>query len=606
MAMHLSYGVHKYKQKLYKSYSIAQSYRDNAGKVRKHILFPLGQLSDLQAEQIRFILKIAQGKEHLLSSLENIVPLKSVSYLDVAVANEIWENWNMNKAFNTDHITDSPVSTPLVAKIMTINRCIQPQSCYSIKKWVKKTALPQLLKIDPEFLNDDKLYYELDKIEKNKSSLESFLFENTYRLNPKSYDYVNYDLSTSYFVGIKCNLSQLGRSKDEKHHRRQVILAIMVNDEGYPFKWDVLPGNTAEVNTLEDNVEACRARFNLKDISLVFDRGIVSGDNLDMVNKRELKYISALDKNQIPNIKNVDLTVFKELTTENIEQKIYSLINFTKYDDLLYYQDLGKIDNKRYIVGINPKLFVEERKTRQEKLNLFQNFLAQLNKELQQAQRDRNLEMTKNRVSKELARLKLKRFFEKPTLTKIIVKQTLADKSIKKVRSYQISTETKPEEIAKLSLLDGVCCFITNHTETDKRYNRFLFSAKKIICGYRNKTQIEDAFKHIKSFLKIRPFWVNLDEHVKAIYTICVLAYFINRDLAKMRKKYEKIDFLNSRNLYEPFEPSKLIQFKDEKFGYTKSKFINPDPNELQIIHQLGFGHLVDKEKFQRTITPKN
>ncbi|QII12864.1 hypothetical protein KsCSTR_34850 [Candidatus Kuenenia stuttgartiensis] len=61
---------------------------------------------------------------------------------------------------------------------------------------------------------------------------------------------------------------------------------------------------------------------------------------------------------------------------------------------------------------------------------------------------------------------------------------------------------------------------------------------------------IEDVFKNVKSFLKIRPFFVNTEAHVKAVYTICILAYFINRYLSNQRKAIGEKDFLNSKELY--------------------------------------------------------
>ena len=56
---------------------------------------------------------------------------------------------------------------------------------------------------------------------------------------------------------------------------------MLINDEGYPFKWDVFPGNTAEVKTLKQNINACKTRFGLnnKNVTLVFDRGIISDEN---------------------------------------------------------------------------------------------------------------------------------------------------------------------------------------------------------------------------------------------------------------------------------------------------------------------------------------
>jgi len=143
--------------------------------------------------------------------------------------------------------------------------------------------------MDLSGLNDDKIYYELDKIDANRTSIENYLFEQTYKKRPESYGFVNYDLTTSYFVGYKCNLSAFGKGKKECHGRRQVLLGVLINDQGYPFKWDVFPGNTAEVKTLKHNINACKTRFKLsnRDVTLVFDRGIISDDNADLIGDAE-------------------------------------------------------------------------------------------------------------------------------------------------------------------------------------------------------------------------------------------------------------------------------------------------------------------------------
>ncbi len=60
-----------------------------------------------------------------------------------------------------------------------------------------------------EDLTDDKIYYELDQIDQNHEALEDHLFRATYKKDRESYSRINYDLSSSYFVGIKCPLSHL-------------------------------------------------------------------------------------------------------------------------------------------------------------------------------------------------------------------------------------------------------------------------------------------------------------------------------------------------------------------------------------------------------------
>jgi len=583
--LHLGYTQNWYKGKLYRSYNFSRSLREGK-KVRKKIVIPVGPLSDEQVAQMRLLLKVAKGKLPQVLPLKEVDPLKEVSYLDVAVVSSIWDQWNISSAFKVS-TRQGKLSTSLVAKILTINRCLHPHSHYSIPKWVKGTALPEMFSFPLKKLNDDKIYYELDKIHKNKEALESFLFQETFRRDPESYEFVNYDLSTSYFVGIKCNLSEFGRSKDDKGaRRRQVILALMINDKGYPFKWDVLPGNTAEVKTLEDNINACVHRFGLRQISLVFDRGIVSDKNMELVDKKSLKYISALDKDQIPKIAGEELKAFSFLSPENIATEIKVLPGFREFDEHFYFKDLGELFSKRYILGINPELFSNERKGRQEKIHLFQEFLPSKNQELGRARRNRDKSATERAVVDKLRGLKIRKFFKKVELEEIKVKRYLKNGSEKMIKSFLIQVPIDQDKLKASQLLDGVCLFVSNHRERKK--GKFISSAKKIILAYRHKEQIESAFKNIKSFLKIRPFYVNLDDHVEAVYTICVLAYFINRYLSHRRKEHEGKDFLNSKELYAPFSSGKLVTLKNNISGEIRRKIIPLERYQIALLKNIG------------------
>ena len=118
--MHLSYSCSTYKGKTYKSYAIAESYREGK-KVKKRTIWPIGKLTDEQAEQIRMVCKIAKGKSPALSLLKDIVVKESKAYLDIALVNELWNHWQLDHAFSFES-SDSLLSTPLVAKILTINR----------------------------------------------------------------------------------------------------------------------------------------------------------------------------------------------------------------------------------------------------------------------------------------------------------------------------------------------------------------------------------------------------------------------------------------------------------------------------------------------------
>lgn len=589
--MHLTYSDSKYKEKTYKSYSIAESYRKGE-RVRKRILWPIGKLSDIQAEQIREICKILKNKDQLLTQLKDVVVQESRAYLDLAVVNELWNHWQLDQAFDYN-VTQGSLPTHTIAKILTINRCTNPCSHYSIPEWAKKSAIDDILKIDLSSLNDDKIYYELDKIYKNKISIENHLFNQTFKQHPESYGFINYDLTTSYFVGYNCNLSAFGKGKMECHGRRQVLLGVLIDSLGYPFKWDVFTGNTAEVKTLKQNINACKTRFKLSDknVTLVFDRGIISDDNANMIEEAKMKYISVLDKNQIPNC-GVSLRSFNGLSVEGKNTSNISIPEgFKKYDDELYYRDDGIIGKKRFITGFNPTIFMEDRNNRDEKITFFKNYLKEENKNLKNAQRDRQYEITKNRIVSELKRLKIHKYFGDTVLTPITVAKKLKNGRGKFIKSFKIVIKMATGVIASDGLLDGVCVFITNHIEQEG--DGFKVKPQNIVRAYRDKTKIEDVFKNVKSFLKIRPFFVNTEAHVKAVYTICILAYFINRYLSNQRKAIGEKDFLNSRELYAPFKDVDIVTLQGKNTSETIKKSVKLPHATQMLLEKLGMSHIV-------------
>jgi transposase len=584
--MHLSYSFSKYKDKKYKSYAIAESYREG-NKVKKRTVWPIGKLTDRQADQIRLILKVAQNEDEVVTRLKDIVVKDSKAYLDIALVNALWNYWQLDQAFDFE-ISDSLLSTPMMAKILTINRCTDPCSHYSVPKWAKQNALAKVLNIDLSGLNDDKIYYELDKIHQNHVSIENYLFKQTYLKHSGSYQYINYDLTTSYFVGYKCKLSAFGKGKAECRGRRQVLLGVLINDEGFPFKWDVFPGNTAEVKTLKRNINACKTRFKLSgaNVTLVFDRGIISDDNAQLIEDADMKYISALDRNQIPGC-GVELASFKQISSGDEFPKPDG---FKKYDDGLYFHDHGLIGDKRFIVGFNPALFAEDRKNRKEKICFFETYLKKENKDLKNAQRDRKLKATEDRVLNELKRLKIKKYYEEPTLHPIVVENRLKNGRVKSIKSFRVQIKKKDDIILADKLLDGVCVFITNHIEPQGR--GFKVDPCKVIRAYRDKTKIEDVFKNVKSFLKIRPFFVNTEKHVKAVYTICILAYFLNKFLANQRKAVGEKDYLNSKELYAPFKDIDFVTLFDPISGETVTKPVELPDETRSILEKIGMPHV--------------
>ena len=92
--MHLSYSTSRHKERTYKSYSIAESFREGK-KVRKRIIWPIGKLSDQQADQVRLVLKVVQSADQVVTRLNDIVVQDTKAYLDIAVVNTLWDQWQL-------------------------------------------------------------------------------------------------------------------------------------------------------------------------------------------------------------------------------------------------------------------------------------------------------------------------------------------------------------------------------------------------------------------------------------------------------------------------------------------------------------------------------
>ncbi len=84
--MYLSYSMSKYKGKIYKSYALAESYRDG-DKVRKRILWKLGKLTETQAAQIKLICHVTQDVNQVITRVHDLAVTESKAYLDLAVVN---------------------------------------------------------------------------------------------------------------------------------------------------------------------------------------------------------------------------------------------------------------------------------------------------------------------------------------------------------------------------------------------------------------------------------------------------------------------------------------------------------------------------------------
>jgi transposase len=521
--LHLHWGERRYKGKTYRSYSLARAYRDN-GKRRKEIVLKLGKLTEAEVQWWQHVLHAAKHPQAFVTTLEHLVVTHRYAYLDVAVVNAVWDALHLNNVF--PQTGKRQLTLASIARILTLNRCLEPAAKSKTPEWFRRTALPWLLRIPVAQVNASRIFRELVAIEQQKEALCQHLFFQFCRREPEAMRTVFYDLSSTTFSGSHCLLMNWGYCKEGYY--THVVLALVVNRRGLPFYWEVLPGKTSDVTTITWLLDRLKQRFQDIQVTLTFDRGMVSDSNLRLLEAAEIKYISAMDKDQIEGLSGIDFHAFSHLEPQHIESQAERLPYFTKLTSRLFYREVGGSGARRYILCLSPQLFKEQRHARTEAVKTFRRVVDELNADLRTAQKSRQHDATLKKFTQALQKAKLTACVQ-VTLQPLHLSVNTGSAS-RRVRTWQGTIEVDNTALRHAGRLDGFWLLVTNHTEDEDEHGRW--PAQDVIPPYQEKTVIEAAFRDIKSFVDIRPVYVWTEAHVKAHYTLCVLAYLINRTLS--------------------------------------------------------------------------
>lgn len=586
--LHIHWRVSSYKGKTYRSYSLARAYREN-GKNRRHIVIKLGKISETAVQKWRLFLKAIKNPDTILTTMDDIYVSQHHSYLDVATANAIWDEWGLDTIFTNKGKRTVNIAT--LTRILTVNRCIDPTAKSQTPEWFYSTALPWLLGLHSksETINTSRIFRELASIEQHKEQICQHLFTTMVKRDPDSMKSIFYDLSSTTFSGYRCVLMKWGHCKEG--YQNHVVLALVVNRDGLPFYWEVLPGGTADSKTIVWLLSRLEKRFKLPQSTLVFDRGMVSDDNLAEIETAEIKYISAMDKNQLETITDLDFTLFKHLNPENVNEQIKKLSDFTRLNDNTWYREI-KVENKRrYILCFNPQLFKDQHKARNLAVIDFHEFVGNLNSELLEAENSRQYESTYNKFKKRLRCVKLQSFVD-VVLKKTYVKKKNKDTSI---RTYQATIIIDENKRCYASRLDGFWLLVTNHIVKNKN-KQFVVSAEDAINPYRDKVIIESAFRDIKSFIEVKPVYVWTALHVKAHYTCCVLSYLINRTLTirlHENKGKETKEIFTHEKLYKKLSSCQINRIEIENSDLATYNMTRPTTMQKELIQRIGLPDLL-------------
>jgi len=223
---------------------------------------------------------------------------RSRRFGDSFLAWELWQRLELDRFWEgaLDDHGDDPADVPWsrVAALLAINRLCAPGSELAIaERWYPATALDDLLGIADGKVNDTRLYRCLDRLLAHKTALERHLTRRYGELFRAEFDVLLYDLTSSYVEGAaeRNPMMQRGYSRDHRPDCKQVVIALIVNSEGFPLSYETFDGNRSDVTTVEAVLRMVERKYGKARRVWIFDRGVVSEENLAALRRRGGQYL---------------------------------------------------------------------------------------------------------------------------------------------------------------------------------------------------------------------------------------------------------------------------------------------------------------------------
>src|ERR1700693_2467912 len=440
---------------------------------------------------------------------------------------ELWKRLALDRFFEDavdEHEADVPWSR--VAAVLAINRLCAPGSELAIEqRWYPSTALDDLLGIEEGKINDTRLYRCLDQILPHKTKLERHLKQRYGELFGAEFDVLLYDLTSSYVEGAaeKNPMMRRGYSRDHRPDCEQLVLALIVNSEGFPFSYETFDGNRADVSTMETILRMVERKYGKARRIWVFDRGIVSEENLAALGKRGGQYLVGTPRSQM-----------KQFEAELLK------------DD--WTQVRPEVKVKKVAIPQGEETYILCRTDgRQEKEKAIRNrFSSSMEKALKGLQKTIALGRLKDRhkMERRLGKIQARH----PSVN------DLYDVSLRDTaEGVRLFWQMKEDRKNWRESREGAYLLRTNLQAN---------TAEELWAKYMQLTEAEASFRALKSELSIRPLFHQLEPRVKAHVMVAFLGYALWVTLKHLLKRRAPIVPKPSASGVEnaqPFSPMKAL-----------------------------------------------
>jgi len=407
---------------------------------------------------------------------------KTVSFGCVLAIEALWERLGLKRTFS-DIVKRKRLKVPYERALlaMTANRLCEPESKLGVwDRWLSKVYLPTC-----DGLKLKQMYEAMDLFYDHVSEVEENLFFQTANLFNLTVDLIFYDTTTASFSidqedseaeDEKNNLRKFGRAK-EGTWGPQVVVALAVTRDGIPVRCWVFPGNTTDVDTVEQ-VRADLRGWNLGRALFVADAGMNSETNRKELARACGKYLLACRMSSVSEIKQDVLTKRGP---------------YTVFKDNLHAKEVIVGDGERrnrYILCYNPKEAERQGKHRTQVI--------------------------------ELLEYELNRHPDKKASAQWAI-ELLASRRFKKYLSVTKANRLRIDrsKIRQAAKYDGKWVIETNDDT---------ISLEDAACGYKGLMIIERCFRSLKKTqIKMTPMYHWVPRRIETHVRLCVLALLIER-----------------------------------------------------------------------------
>ena len=482
---------------------LVESYRDEAGRVKKRTVATLGRAEQVDGSLdavINGLLKVTGREPMGAKPPAPTVLFESARALgNVWALTELWKSLGFSGLRRVFRRTRRTTDVEALIRLMVLNRLCDPESKLGVLRWVQTVALPDF---GPKAVTHQQLLRSLDALMDHQDEVDAVIAGLLRPLIDQDLSVVFYDLTTIRSEGLSQqtgDVRQYGMAK-EGLIARQFMLGVVQTAEGLPIYHEVFDGNTAETRTLLPTLSKVLERFpSVQRLVLVADRGLLSLDNLEAL--KAVRLASGKPLEFIVAVPGRRYNEFIELLEPFHEQQCATATHEVTSEQAW--------NNLRLVVAHDLVTAATKTEQRNERIDALIRQADQWSGKL--TEQDEGVKHRGRKLSDSGAKARFYHSVSEAHLSRII-KVDLGEELF----SYHI--DDKAKRLAEM--MDGKLLLVTNAEG---------LAAQNVIQRYKSLADIERGFKVLKSEIEIGPVYHRLPERIRAHASICFMALILHR-----------------------------------------------------------------------------